>query len=178
MFVWAVPRRPLTQRMARDSIVLMPEPRSLIAGRKGNGDVVHEQVLVERVSDGVFELVKSPGLVLGVAAGDHLFIAADGSFDILKRGMNVAVQLFGDDPAGNAISHIESVLSEGFRGIGGRLDGRADRLLVYTVPVRAGFPKIERVLNDAVARVQGVNWFFGNVYDIEDGVTPLNWWQS
>jgi hypothetical protein len=61
-------------------------------------------------------------------------------------------------------------------GLGGSLDGRADNLTVYTIPVSAGFTQVERVFNDLLSRHTDVEWYFGNVYDA-DGVTPLNWWQ-
>jgi hypothetical protein len=53
--------------------------------------------------------------------------------------------------------------------LGGSLDGRADNFTVYTIPVAAGFPQVERVFNDLVARHPEVEWYFGNVYDTEDG---------
>jgi len=48
--------------------------------------------------------------------------------------------------------------------------------MVFTVPVGAGFPKIEAIFNDLVAAHPEMEWLFGNVYDPGDGVTPLNWW--
>jgi hypothetical protein len=61
--------------------------------------------------------------------------------------------------------------------IGGRLDGSIERGLAYTLPLEAGFPAIERVFIDWAAEHPGWEWFFGNVYDPVDGVTPLNRWK-
>ena len=60
--------------------------------------------------------------------------------------------------------------------LGGRLDGESERVLVATIPVRLGFTKIERVIEDLVDKFPGAQWFYGNVYDPVDGITPLNWW--
>jgi hypothetical protein len=61
-------------------------------------------------------------------------------------------------------------------GTGGRLDGRSPGKLVYTLPVSAGFASIEAELQSVVEKFSNVEWFYGNVYDPADGVTPLNWW--
>ena len=60
--------------------------------------------------------------------------------------------------------------------LGGSLDGRADNLTVYTIPVTAGFAQVEQVFNGLIDRHPDVEWYFGNVY-ADDGVTPLGWWQ-
>jgi hypothetical protein len=57
-------------------------------------------------------------------------------------------------------------------GNGGSLDGRARRLPVFTVPVEAGFDRVERVFTDLAERHPDVDWYDGNVY-ADDGVTPL-----
>jgi hypothetical protein len=43
-------------------------------------------------------------------------------------------------------------------------------------PVTAGFPAIETVMAKAKAIDPDCEWFYGNVYDLKDAVTPLNWW--
>lgn len=60
--------------------------------------------------------------------------------------------------------------------LGGALDGAIERGLMFTVPVSAGFRAGEAVHNVGVAEHPGWEWFFGNVYDPKDGVTPLDWW--
>ena len=64
--------------------------------------------------------------------------------------------------------------------IGGYLDGESHpggSVLVFTIPVSVGFPAIERVMADVIKQYPESEWYYGNVY-AEDGITPLNWWQS
>ena len=60
--------------------------------------------------------------------------------------------------------------------LGGRLDGRADRVLVFTIPVEAGFGRVEDVFGRFAGGHPGYEWYYGNVCDPADGVTPLGWW--
>lgn len=59
--------------------------------------------------------------------------------------------------------------------VGGRVDGLAPNLTVYTIPVAVGFAAIEDIFDALVQRHPQAEWYFGNVYEA-DGVTPLNWW--
>jgi hypothetical protein len=43
------------------------------------------------------------------------------------------------------------------------------------VPAAAGFARIESIMADAVQRVPGAEWWYGNVYD--DAGAPLRWWE-
>jgi hypothetical protein len=108
--------------------------------------------------------------VLGIAANDVVRITPGASYEIVERGRNLAVQVYGNHDA------VDEVTKDVWE-LGGSLDGRADNLTVYTIPLTAGFAKVEQVFNDLVARHPDVEWYFGNVYDNEDGVTPLGWWQ-
>lgn len=137
----------------------------LIAGAKSSGEAVYERLPARRLRGEDYELLASPMLVLGVAAGDRISIR-DGRFEVLERSGNVAVQVFG------APAHVVASLREAMSGIGGKLDGQEPRAAVFTVPVSAGFEVIEETLNAA-----GVEWYYGNVY-ADDGVTPLGWWDG
>jgi hypothetical protein len=150
----------------------MVETRTLHAGKRSDGSPVLEEVPVRPVSTSQVVILQSPGLVLGVAAGDLLDLKDDGEFEVVTRGGNLCIQVF----AKSGIDQLEREMSRGLAAIGGRLDGRAAKELVYTVPVTAGFNAIEDVLKSCVARCEGAEWFYGNVYDPDDGVTPLNWW--
>lgn len=144
----------------------------LVAGKKSTGEPVFEQVLAEKLEPAdTYRVVASPGLVLGIAAGDVLRVdLSAGEFQIVSRGGNICVQFYGPHALG------DSVVDE-LRSLGARRDGRAPNLTVISVPATHGFDELEKVLNQAVARNPDAEWYYGNVYDAEDGVTPLNWWK-
>lgn len=126
----------------------------------------------ERVAEGRFRLTGSPGLAQGAAAGDVVELREDGTFEVIERGGNLAVQVLADefDPA--ALAELEAALRE----LGGWLDGGHTKLRVFTVPVAAaGFPAVEEALEAFLTRNADAEWHFGNVYD-EDGETTLDWW--
>ncbi len=142
----------------------------LRAGVKTSGEPVYEEVLVDRLGNQTYRLAASPGLVLGVAAGDVIELEpADVSkFRILERGGNLAVHVHTERETAGLASEIAK--------LGGWLDGQVKNLTIFTVPVSAGFKEIERVFNDFARREGGTEWYYGNVYDPADGATPLNWW--
>ena len=108
--------------------------------------------------------------MLGIAADDIVRVSPEAEFEVVERGRNLAVQVYGRH------EDVDEITKDVWE-LGGALDGRADNLTVYTIPVTAGFPRVEAVFNELVARHPDVEWYFGNVYDPEDGVTPLDWWQ-
>jgi Domain of unknown function (DUF4265) len=131
-----------------------------------SGRRVYEQVLVKQ-EGAHYRLVQSPGLVIGIAAGDLFDLAANDAPRVIERGGNVCVQVFSPDATALA-----PMLGARFAAIGGRLDGSTAKNLVYTVAVTAGFDAIEAIF----AELDQVEWYYGNVYDPKDGKTPLNWW--
>ena len=134
-----------------------------------------EPVHVREAGDGVLEVLYSPGWVLNVAAGDKIRLLDEphGAFEIVERGRNVAVQIFCNGPIDDLCRELTPLLA----AIGGRLDGRLERTAVYTIPVAAGFERIEAALDQVMPKQPaGTEWIYGNVYDVEDGQTPLNWW--
>ena len=138
------------------------------------GQPIKEPVHVEEIGDGLFRLLHSPGFVRGIAAGDEFrSVGADGAFEVIRRGGNLAVQVF----SAEAVEPLRAELTERVARLGGSLDGAIERGLAFTVPVSAGFPAVEAVFNRWVAEHPGWEWYFGNVYDPVDGVTPLRWWE-
>jgi hypothetical protein len=147
----------------------------LFAGLNSAGSPVLEQVPATPTGDGRVRLSASPGLAQGAAAGDEVVLKADGQFDVIERGGNLCVQVLGEREFAEAqlrplVLRVES--------LGGWLDGGGPRLRVFTVPVSAGFPSVEAVFKEFVSDVPGSEWYFGNVYDPHDGVTPLHWWED
>src|SRR5690606_39345213 len=109
----------------------------LYAGIRTDGSAVQEEVPVEGLGGGRFRILQSPGLVLGVAAGDVIELTSAGRFKVVSRGRNLCVQVFA--PA-SSVDRLENALTGRLKVLGGRLDGRGAQLLVYTVPVSVGFP--------------------------------------
>lgn len=141
----------------------------LRVGEKESGEPVFENVLVEPVDEGHLRLLHTPGLALGVASGDIIdFNAEDDSYKVFSRAGNLAVQIFGPPDLAMAIE-------PEIRGLGGWHDGGVKNLTIFTVPARAGFGPIEAILN-SLSVEQGMEWYYGNVYD-DDGTTPLGWWE-
>jgi hypothetical protein len=137
------------------------------------GQPLKEPVHAEEVAGGVFRLLYSPGLVQGIAAGDEFRLKDDaGAFEVTRRGGNLAVQVFSSEP----VAPYQAELVERVARLGGSLDGAIERGLAFTVPVSVGFPAVEAVFNGWVADHPDWEWYYGNVYDPADGITPLGWW--
>lgn len=145
---------------------------NVAAGNRSDGSVAFEQVHVDPLGSGRYRLRQSPGLVLGLAAGDVFELTPEGNPTVLERSGNICIQVF--HPEGR--TDFEAELTASLQQLGGWLDGRASREVVYTVPISAGFVAIELALNRLVASFSYVEWLYGNVYDPVDGVSPLNWW--
>lgn len=150
----------------------------LVAGRSSAGKAVLESVpAVQLEEPRTFRLLASPGLVEGVAAEDVVRVGDGGSITVLSRGGNLAVWVFAKGLADAAYAPLEAEVRE----LGGYLDGGSDdsvgALRVFTIPVAAGFPAVEAAFNSFVAENPDAEWYFGNVYDPADGVTPLGWWE-
>lgn len=157
----------------------------LMSNVRSQGEVVHLQLCFEvrdgkpqlepvhavEVAVGRYKLELSPGLTYGLAAGDTFELNSNGQFTVVKRGGNLAVRVFSERPIR---SIVQPLVEQVERGLGGRVDGELRNAIVFTVPVSATFPEIERTFDRFAAQSNGVVWEFGNVYD-EQG-KPLNWW--
>jgi uncharacterized protein DUF4265 len=150
----------------------------LAAGRNAADEPVLETVPAAATDEpSTFRLIATPGLVQGVAANDVVRVGDQGSFSVVRRGGNLGVQVFARELTDNSFASLHAEVER----LGGYLDGgggaRAASVRVFTIPVSAGFPSVEHAFNSFVSRHPGAEWFFTNVYDPVDGVTPLNWWQ-
>jgi hypothetical protein len=132
-----------------------------------------ERIPARETSPNRFELLGSPGLVEGLATGDEVEVLGDGTFVVTKRGGNVSVWLYLDR---NRDDERVVALVEQVQKIGGYLDGGTHASLIFTIPVGAGFSRIESIFQRFVASCPAATWMFANVYDPADGQTPLNWW--
>jgi hypothetical protein len=140
----------------------------------GTQVVTYELVEVERESNGAFRMAHSPAFVAGIARGDVFEIHAGtlAGYRIVRRGgMLAAVIAFvSEEQKGTATHQLDRTL----RALGGICEGGPPRLLVFSIPVAAGFAAAEGFLEAACVRFPGAQWFFGNVWG-HDG-QPLNWW--
>jgi hypothetical protein len=141
-----------------------------------DGEQPRERIPAEELGKNRYRVLGSPGLAEGFASGDVLEMADphQGDFKVVERAGNVCVQIFYDGDKELAIKEF----GQRFEAVGGWLDGGNDakdaHLLIYTIPVSAGFPAIEAAFDQLPASIKFKSWMYGNVY-AEDG-SPLNWW--
>jgi hypothetical protein len=136
-----------------------------------------EAVPVERLPDGTFLLLGSPGFAGGFAAGDRVKKSSRDpeDFEIVERGGNVSVQVFLRSGKHEALEYFHQQFRGICRCVDGGLDGKnSGHLIILTIPVRVGFQAIQRMLAEIPAIVALDSWMYGNVYD-QNGA-PLNWW--
>ncbi len=149
----------------------------LLAGKNSVDDRVMEAVPATPLDEpSTFVLAATPGLAQGTAAQDIVRVHDDGSFEVVRRGGNLAVHVLARGLGDGAYAQLEADVER----LGGYLDGGADTegatVRVFTIPVTAGFPAVEAAFDSFVTRHPQAQWFFGNVYDPADGVSSLNWW--
>ncbi|MCI0585795.1 MAG: DUF4265 domain-containing protein [Planctomycetes bacterium] len=144
----------------------------------GETEVVSREVLeVERLGDGGFRLLQSPAFVWGIAAGDVIELdpGALSGLRLRSRAGNLAVVVALPDAADKGAAPIRRLIGD-VASMGGVLDGGPERMLVFTIPVKAGFARIESAFNLLQRSLEGAGWWYGNVYDRND--RPLGWWEE
>ena len=99
-------------------------------------------------------------------------IGSDGRFRIVHRGGNLAIHVFSESPVAPLRKQLEQEVET---SLGGRVDGGLEHALVFTVPLSAGFPAVDRFFDELVRSRAGMVWSYNNVYDPASG-EPLNWW--
>ena len=147
-----------------------------LAGLNEKGEPVFESLNAELLDSGTnrVRLLKSPLLARNLAAGDILRVinVSTAEYELERRSGNLCIRLFRK----HHLEELEEFLTSAVEKLGGSLDLQADRALVYSVHVSLGFASIETLLNSASEKFSDTFWYYGNVYDPEDGTTPLNWW--
>ncbi len=160
-----------------------PVTLSLIAGYRNDGEPVLEKIVVEAMTPATkapatkeYRLLKSPAFVRSLAAGDRIRFPADNpaGYELLKRSGNLCIRVLRKD----GIEEVANALSPELELLDGTLDLQSPRVLVYSIHVSIGFQSIEILLDRVVGQFPGTVWYYGNVYDPADGVTPLDWWQE
>lgn len=148
----------------------------LMAGTDHRGMPILENLPVKRVQAGEYELLKSPLFVRDLAAGDIFTCEHDNpaSYTVLRRSGNLAIRIFRKVD----LDLLEQELTPEVEKLGGSLDVKTDRGLAYSLHVNIGFADIERLFDGIMANFIDAVWYYGNIYDREDGTTPLYWWDD
>ena len=149
----------------------------LVAGADSQGMPVLEKLEVKHLDqEGKFELLRSPLFVRDLAAGDIFTCVLDNPADyrVIERSGNLAIRVFRKE----GIQELEEMLSPEVEKLEGSVDLKTDRGLVYSLHVNIGFAEIEKLFDSAMAKHTDSVWYYGNIYDPKDGVTPLNWWDE
>lgn len=171
-----------------DSPASVPVTLSLIAGYRPDGEPVMEKINVSpvepdpatpatrKVPGAQYRLLNSPAFIRGLAAGDKIRYPAETEtgYEILKRSGNLCIRVLRKDN----MEEVAQVLTPELELMDGSLDLQSPRLLVYSIHVSIGFQAIEIILDRVTGQFPGTVWYYGNVYDPTDGVTPLDWWQE
>jgi hypothetical protein len=164
-------KNPMTQAEAAESIV------TLLAGTDNKGQAILEKLpVLAQSAQNVYQLLRSPLLVRGLAAGDIFHLADDqtGRYAVISRGGWLCVRVFSRDD----IESLDLALTPAVEKYDGKLDLKTARALVYSIHVNNGFSAVETLFDNIMANFPGTVWYYGNVYDPVDGVTPLNWWDA
>ena len=147
-----------------------------LAGINPDGDTVFESLEVELVEDTEDEvrLVRSPLLTRNLAAGDKLKVVnpSAAEYELLRRSGNLSIRVF----RLHQLEVLAESLTAKIEKLGGSLDRQTDRALVYSIHFSIGFQVIEDLLSAVCKDYPDTVWYYGNVYDPEDGTTPLQWW--
>jgi hypothetical protein len=65
----------------------------LVVAGQSSGKPVHEEVHVEQEGQTKYRLLQSPGLTLGLAAGDVFTLHEDGTFNVPQRWKRLCADL-------------------------------------------------------------------------------------
>lgn len=157
----------------------------LFAGLQPSGVPVVERLGVKVLEDNSCQLVQSPVFIKGIASGDIIRLEAKDKveqssqalyrhFSLVRRSGNLCIRVYSRDD----IVALSDELTPTLEKLGGELDKEGERFLIFSIHVSCGFEAIEKALNGAMEKFSNSQWLYGNVYDPEDGQTPLNWWQE
>jgi hypothetical protein len=146
----------------------------LYAGTRADGEPVVEKVAVRRNGDGSYCLLHSPAFVRGIAGGDSFVLVSQraGTFKVSLRAGNIAVRVY----CKTAVDVLDAALTPQVTQLDGRRDIKSQYLLVYSIPVAAGFDSIEAIFDQVISGSADASWSYGNVYDEHTG-EPMQWWQ-
>jgi len=142
------------------------------AGTRGDGQSVYERLPAESLGDGVYRLLRSPAFAPGIARGDSVKLLEGGGYDVVEHSGLLVIRLF----ARAGISAMAATLGPALNSFDGEIEHEDERMLVFSVPVVAGFNAIEAVMTQLLEGHGDAAWRYGNVYDDEG--EPLSWWSQ
>ena len=149
-----------------------------LAGIDDAGQPVFESLEVELLDQDTahIRLLKSPLFVRNLAAGDKLRVIDSNSaeYELVQRSGNLSVRAFRT----YQLEALSEVFTPTIEKLGGSLDLQTDRALVYSIHFSIGFSTIEKLLDTVSAEYPDTFWYYGNVYDPDDGTTPMLWWEE
>jgi len=140
------------------------------AGTRGDGQSVYERLPAEELGNNLYRLLRSPAFAPGIARGDTVELREGGVVDVVERSGLLVIRLF----ARAGISAMAATLGPALNSFDGEIEHEDERMLVFSVPVSAGFGAIEAVMTQLLEGQGDAAWRYGNVYDAEG--EPLNWW--
>lgn len=147
-----------------------------LAGLGPNGDPVFETIQAEYLEGDSqrVRLLRSPLFARNIASGDTVKLVnpSIAEYELERRSGNLCIRVFRKQ----GLEQVDEFLSPMLEKIGGARDLVSERAIVYSVHVSIGFKAIEELLDRAANAFPETAWYYGNVYDPEDGETPLQWW--
>lgn len=128
----------------------------IAVGKSADGKWIRERIPARVLGNDVYELAHSPMFASGLAADDKIRLADDGQFELLERGDNVSVQVFGEWGEVDALAQHVATLR-------GRLCGKEPNARVFTIPRTTGLYIIETTIDRVLESWPQLSWMFGNV---------------
>lgn len=137
-----------------------------------------EHVEAQDVGEGRFIITCPPRFAYGFAVGDEVELdsSTPARVRVTRHGGNLTIWVY--CPTDQAVSPLAAHARTALPAIAGVLEGTPKQMLIITVPLSSGWAAIQRTMDALVARSPGASWEYANVYDVKDGVTPLDWWKS
>ncbi len=118
-----------------------------------------------------------PRFAYGLAVGDEIELdaARPAGFRVTRHSGNLTVWVYcqSDETAAAVSATATKVLTR----VSGVVEGTPSQMVIITAPLHAGWSEIEATLNELATVFPDTSWEYANVYEVEDGVTPLNWWK-
>ncbi|MER2561651.1 MAG: DUF4265 domain-containing protein [Myxococcaceae bacterium] len=135
-----------------------------------------EHVEARKLANGRFVILCPPRFAYGLAVGDEIELdaATPAGFRVTRHSGNLTVWVYCQSDA--AAAAVSATAAKVLPRVSGVVEGTPSQMVIITVPLHAGWSEIEVTLNELAREFLDTSWEFANVYEVEDGVTPLNWW--